>query len=425
MKVLKRKPMSFSYASKNSVTKIRDACNRCHFKKLKCERTATGCLRCDQANLACVSGPRRPYDITNRVRGQRQVRTLQTSEASPSSSLSQSVDHLVEDWSIDGFDLSNPVSNLTPAEHSSFSFPRPEVETLWSRDIVPGEETISVASNILWPTDPANPTMSASVQGLGTKQALPLDQTLVETASGSESQSVNLVSAIADTALHIFQPNELDSLRLLPQPRRPSAKEAPRGSLDLYTHTFNASQALAKVVHLTKDSCCGHEQSGSLPIDDADLVLTLSCFLKLLSRYDTIFRLWLDVIDHSMVYHDDTLPSLALSSLRGDMMRLLPPVTIGLYAAPHFHFSQIQLTLDVSTNMMGELGEALEILATNVTGRNRRANVNVLTHVGDTTIELVMEKMRAVVGRKETVMKKMEDTAVKQRIEALFLVPGT
>ncbi|KAF2272090.1 uncharacterized protein EI97DRAFT_462287 [Westerdykella ornata] len=126
-----------------------------------------------------------------------------------------------------------------------------------------------------------------------------------------------------------------------------------------------------------------------------------------------------------MAYHDDALPSPALLWLRGDMMWLLPPVTIGLYAAPHFNFSQIQLTLDVSANMMRRLGEALENLATSVTRGNRKANVNVLTHAGNTKIELVMEKMRAVVGRKEIVMKKIDDEAVGQRIAAPFLAPGT
>jgi hypothetical protein len=51
---------------------------------------------------------------------------------------------------------------------------------------------------------------------------------------------------------------------------------------------------------------------------------------------------------------------------------------------------------------MRGLGETHEILATNVTG----------THIGNTTIELVVEKVRAVVGRKEAVVKNMEDTTL-------------
>jgi hypothetical protein len=51
-----------------SIGKTRDACDRCHSKKLRCEGNGQSCTRCAQGGSVCVFSPRRAYNSSNRRR---------------------------------------------------------------------------------------------------------------------------------------------------------------------------------------------------------------------------------------------------------------------------------------------------------------------------------------------------------------------
>lgn len=48
--------------------RVRDACDRCHSKKMRCQRAGAHCKRCQQAGVGCTFSPRTPYNASNRVR---------------------------------------------------------------------------------------------------------------------------------------------------------------------------------------------------------------------------------------------------------------------------------------------------------------------------------------------------------------------
>ncbi|KAF2869713.1 hypothetical protein BDV95DRAFT_84629 [Massariosphaeria phaeospora] len=77
-----------SFDMESSHPKTRNACDRCHFRKLKCERARiASCGRCTQDGEPCIFSPRRPYNASKRLRLTRQRKSHLTKDVLCSSSL--------------------------------------------------------------------------------------------------------------------------------------------------------------------------------------------------------------------------------------------------------------------------------------------------------------------------------------------------
>jgi hypothetical protein len=94
---------------------------------------------------------------------------------------------------------------------------------------------------------------------------------------------------------------------------------------EVYARVFQVSQAF---VQLLKDVESGHAPFLDLKdhtcaeVEDADIICTMSCFLKLLTGYERIFTFWLDLMTSSL--EDAALKA----TFRHTITHLLPTVSI-------------------------------------------------------------------------------------------------
>ncbi|KAF2469546.1 uncharacterized protein BDR25DRAFT_356258 [Lindgomyces ingoldianus] len=382
-----------------SLEKVRDACDRCHSKKLKCERFGAKCNRCDQQGLACIFSARRPYDTSKRIRMSRQHSITHTIETpfTPPFAANENIGrgaNQVQTWNVD--DFNSILSVHTPTELPALLSRSVEANRIWGDDRVFAER--SGRGSIVSSSPPAH------FRGM--------DENMIRDDLLSSSRSV--INPIADVAIAIFQIIELDNIRL--QPDSPILVEVPSGHPDLYAHTFNNSQSLVQVL-CTSYIPYDKSDRDKIPdaVDDAEILLVLSCFTKLLARYDKIFTCWLSLIE-SVLHPQDLFAPV----LKDTILQLLPPISIGMFLAPTCHVAQLQLILEVSGNMFQELSQCLERVVASISGRDPMARAGVITHVSDTTAELVMSRERAVRAKKGMLLQRIKDQGVQKKVEVLL-----
>jgi hypothetical protein len=189
---------------------------------------------------------------------------------------------------------------------------------------------------------------------------------------------------------------------------------------EVYARIFQASQAF---VQLLKDV-----ESGIAPflnlkdrtcteVEDADIICTMSCFLKLLTGYERIFTFWLDLMTSPL--EDATIKATFCRRIT----QLLPTVSIGSFVAPTCYLSQLRLVLDVAGHMYDELQNSLKRFAKTLNERDRATSMERISYVSDTTTELVVSRERLVASKKQKVLECSQDKGLEKRFD-IMLAPS-
>lgn len=228
-----------------------------------------------------------------------------------------------------------------------------------------------------------------------------------DSVSIATSSSSNL--RLAEIAKRIFQTCE--SWRASSDAGGRNQGSSINGYPDQYAELFSASQSLMSALSGVVGKEHGKEATISGTIGDSEILMILSCYLKLLSGYDRIFDFWSHVLESTHLGHAPP------SSMRDTLLNLLPPVSIGLFLAPTCYVSQVRLVLEVTGKLYQELSQSLERISMALVARDRIACAERISYVSDTTVELVMGKNRSVAVKKEVVSKLIEDKDIQKRLE--------
>jgi hypothetical protein len=186
----------------------------------------------------------------------------------------------------------------------------------------------------------------------------------------------------------------------------------------VYARIFQVSQAFVQILKDVetqdvpfldpKDRTCAE-------VEDADIVCTMSCFLKLLTGYDRIFTFWLDLMTSSL--EDATVKA----TFRHTITHLLPTVSIGSFIAPPCYLSQLRLVLDVAGRMYDEFQDGLKRFAKTLSERDRATSMERISYVSDTTTELVIGRERSVALKKQKVLECSQDEGLKRRFDMMLV----
>lgn len=187
---------------------------------------------------------------------------------------------------------------------------------------------------------------------------------------------------------------------------------------EVYARIFQVSQAFVQILKDVetqdapfldpKDRTCAE-------VEDADIVCTMSCFLKLLTGYDRIFTFWLDLMTSSL--EDATVKA----TFRHTITHLLPTVSIGSFVAPPCYLSQLCLVLDVAGRMYDEFQDGLRRFAKTLNERDRAISMERISYVFDTTTELVIGRERSVALKKQKVLECSRDEGLKRRFDTTLV----
>jgi hypothetical protein len=224
--------------------------------------------------------------------------------------------------------------------------------------------------------------------------------------------SPNLIARVATT---IFQKNILDSIRVQWDSSIPV--EIPSDSLDLYAETFNSSQSLVQTLSTSyRPDEISDPDAALHVVEDADHLLVLSCFLKLLSRYDKIFAVWLGLLEATT-----KIQNTFNLVLRDIILQLKPPISVGMFMAPSCYVAQIQFILELCGNMFQNSSQSLDNVVVKLKGRSPLTGVPAIPHVSDTVLALVVSREISVRTRKEDVLQRLMDQDVRGHLEVLLL----
>lgn len=238
---------------------------------------------------------------------------------------------------------------LTPASDTAAIQPPPPDEEI---DFWDNNDSCTPTTNTFLDSDSTqgvNPLLSTDVLGAGATV-----QVLLRARS-------TVVEATLSSVVHDIVHN-LGTLRL--------EFRALGGSIqypEVYARIFQVSQAF---VQLVKDVESGHAPFLDLKdrtcaeVEDADIICTMSCFLKLLTGYERIFTFWLELMISSL---DDAALKV---TFRHTITHLLPTVPIGSFVAPPCYFSQLRLVLDDAGCMYDEFQNSLKHFAKALNERN-------------------------------------------------------
>jgi hypothetical protein len=188
---------------------------------------------------------------------------------------------------------------------------------------------------------------------------------------------------------------------------------------EVYARIFQVSQAFVQILKEvetgntlslnldTKDRTCAE-------VEDADIICTMSCFLKLLAGYDRIFTFWLDLMNSPV--EDAALKA----TFRETIIHFLPSVSIGTFVAPPCYLAQLRLVLDVAGHMYDEFQDGLKRFAKTLNERDRATSMERISYVSDRTTELVVSRERTVALKKQKVLECARDESLKRRIDMTF-----
>lgn len=183
---------------------------------------------------------------------------------------------------------------------------------------------------------------------------------------------------------------------------------------DQYVDIFNSTQSLVKTIAElcpSKDPASPGQREALLPnVGDAEILMILTCYLKLLEGYDQIFDVWLGFLNPTQLNNTP-------SSMYTLILNFLPPVSIGLFLAPTCHTAQVRLLLEIASKMYHELGQSLEHITERLSNRDKTASMETISFMADTTAELVMSRKRAVGSKQDSVLKMIEDKEVQRKLE--------
>ncbi|KAF2869714.1 hypothetical protein BDV95DRAFT_608555 [Massariosphaeria phaeospora] len=190
------------------------------------------------------------------------------------------------------------------------------------------------------------------------------------------------------------------------------------GYPDLYAHTFSATQPLIQVLSTVDASRSTWGMAKETTIlsswGDSELLLIVSCFLRLLTTYDKIFIFWHNLLESS------TKNGLTLGTLDNCMPYLLPPVSIGMFLEPRCSLAQLRLVVETCSNMYDDLGRSLQHISNSVTGRDRIAAADRTTYLSDAVFELVVSREWLTRSKRDKMLDLIEDNAVQRKIEELI-----
>ncbi|CAG5137794.1 uncharacterized protein ALTATR162_LOCUS210 [Alternaria atra] len=284
---------------------------------------------------------------------------------------------------------------LTPASDTAAIPLSPDEEI----DFWDNNDACTATTNIFSDSEIAhgvNPLLSTDDLGAGaTVQILPHARSTVVEAT---------LSSVAHDVFH-----NLGTLRL--------ESRALDGSIqypEVYARISQVSQAF---VQLLKDVEYGHapfldlKERTYAEVEDADIICTMSCFLKLLTGYERIFTFWLDLMTSSL--EDAALKA----TFRHTITHSLPTVSIGSFVAPPCYLSQLRLVLDVAGCMYDEFQNSLKRFAKALDERNRATSMERISYMSDTTTGLVVSRERSVALTKQKVLECSRDEGLKKRID--------
>lgn len=208
-------------------------------------------------------------------------------------------------------------------------------------------------------------------------------------------QNIESGDTCPSAASDLFQPNSL-------------------GYTNLHTHMFSSTEAFLQTLsafELSNSSSPMSEARCLNHLDDPEILLVLSCFLKLLLGYDKIFEFWVDVL------HGSPDRPMRCALWKETLFRLLPPISIGRFFAPMCCVAQLRLVLDVSGKMYQKLSRGLQEVGGAIGGRDRSSAATKVTHISDTTVELVLGRDRLVKVKRDKVLELIEDKNVQRQVE--------
>jgi hypothetical protein len=169
----------------------------------------------------------------------------------------------------------------------------------------------------------------------------------------------------------------------------------------------------AELVHaladITKHS--NRDKTVAYQLDDSELVLVASCFLKVITRYDEFFSCWLVLLQ-------DTQDELRSSNVSLDrILKLLAPISIGPIRASTCYMAQLYLIIDMSSNGYRDMSQTLDSIARMIGERDHMTSVGKITYVSETMFQLVMSKERIVKSKMDNLLSMMGNEKVMQRLE--------
>jgi hypothetical protein len=180
--------------------------------------------------------------------------------------------------------------------------------------------------------------------------------------------------------------------------------------------TTLAFDASAELVRALADIQKHSNINGSVTyqLDDSELVMVASCFLKVITRYDDLFSCWLVILQ----YTEDELRSSDASRER--ILELLPPVFVGPFLASTCYMAQLHLIIDISSNLYRDMSQTLDSIARMIGERDRMTSEGKITYVSETMFQLVMSKERVVKSKKDNLLSMMGEEKVMQRLEEIL-----
>lgn len=225
---------------------------------------------------------------------------------------------------------------------------------------------------------------------------------------------INCIYSIAEISTKIFQPSGPSDHIAANNP--PIDQPLPRA--DFYCETFSSSYSLVKTLVSYNNSVTAVETDSSgrttVAVDDADFLLVLASYLKLINRYDLIFTSWLTLIEPEM---QETFHQARSETIRSTILQVLPPNNVASILAPTCYVAQIRLVLEISQKMFQKLSSSLEGVANKITGELLSATRSSVGHISHTTLELIMGRERIVQSKKNKLMGLMENSSLRDRME--------
>ncbi|KAI1113274.1 hypothetical protein F5Y14DRAFT_452171 [Nemania sp. NC0429] len=356
---------------------VRSACDRCHDQKLRCNRAASGgaCVRCTRAKVSCIWTP-----SARRTREPRRS-TVNTAILPAGAAV---VDVLMptayESTAIDpiqtsvAFDPSPDMFQGMPTVWSdSTTFLNSATDTSASPDLTGSAASHAIATrNHPSPqtTNTSNEealnswqyrfneewTMLSADREIGRDDAFPQVDFPASDASqpsGPRNLPVDTIRRLTD--LHV----ELFALATqIPKPPTTLSQPLSWKEKDVaIDKTFQLSHAFIEAIdnldpHQSQDSldlgawCTTGPQAAptnDAPVDQASLLLVLSCYQRLIETYDDIFGNVQACLDRFSI------------TAREDYVKM-PDVKVGSFSLPHSSALQITLVLQLARHLLRRIG---------------------------------------------------------------------
>ncbi|PSN67738.1 hypothetical protein BS50DRAFT_620231 [Corynespora cassiicola Philippines] len=398
----------------NSYSKVRDACDRCHSKKLKCEKSGSRCERCNQAGFNCTYSPRRPYDTSRRAASSK-GNSIPRSIGLPSMSSFKDGDSTgdstrpspqIIQWTnnIQDFDLGIMGSMSSPLAESS-NRPINENDQMWK------DALSSMTENppFDFPNTPSTDLLPT--ESVASREFHPPGSFNSSSESVDDLTSVN-ISQIVELIDRLFASTGNENKDELPFIYRRSRLFMNFKS-ERYSRTFNAVQSMARFITLLGHRH-GNDNFNHGDIQDSEVVLIVSCFLKIIENFDKIFKFWLLLLNADPESDD------IQSYCSGGASYFFPMFSIGNFSTPINSSAQFRLIMEISLNVYKQMSESLSDLTRILSKRNRVSSAERITYVSDTILELAMGRERAVKEKLQESLGLMEDKVIQDRLDSLL-----